>query len=157
VPARRDALKFLVHLVADVHQPLHASNRGDAGGNKFQVQLRTDIAPEPRLRGNFANGVMGTNLHAIWDTYVLASSRIGPAQYVQRLQSRLPLVSEARIGTPLSWAAESCALIDSLQLYPRRHALDHAYLEQMRPVAERRVEMAAVRLAALLDAALSGS
>jgi hypothetical protein len=157
VPARRDALKFLVHLVADVHQPLHASNHDDSGGNGFDIQLRTDIRPESSARGNYANGVMKTNLHAVWDFYVLASARAGPAPYLERLQPRLPAVNAARIGTPLSWAEESCGLIDSLQLYPRRHSLDHAYLKEMRPVAERRIEMAAVRLAALLNAALSGS
>src|SRR5690606_22126940 len=40
--ARRDALKFLVHFVGDVHQPLHAGSREDAGGNGFQVSLRRD-------------------------------------------------------------------------------------------------------------------
>ena len=37
---RREALKFLVHFVGDVHQPLHASSRPDKGGNDFQVSLR---------------------------------------------------------------------------------------------------------------------
>lgn len=155
--SRRDALKFLVHLVADAHQPLHASNHGDSGGNGFGIRLRTDIQPEAHARSNYANGVMDTNLHAVWDFYILASARIEPAQYLARLRPRLPAVKAARLGTPLSWAEESCGLIDSLQLYPQRHSLDHAYLKEMRPVAERRIEMAAVRLAALLNGALSGS
>jgi hypothetical protein len=157
LPARRDALKFLVHLVADAHQPLHASNHDDSGGNQFDIHLRTDIEPESYARSSYANGVMDTNLHSVWDFYVLASARMAPGQYVARLQPRLPAVNAARLGTPMSWAEESCALIDSLQLYPKRHSLDHAYLKEMRPVAERRIEMAAVRLAALLNAALSGS
>ena len=38
-------LKFLVHLVADVHQPLHAGGHDDKGGNRYQVSLRTDLVP----------------------------------------------------------------------------------------------------------------
>ena len=45
VPDRRDALAFLVHLVADAHQPLHAGGRDDKGGNRFQVSLRTTLPP----------------------------------------------------------------------------------------------------------------
>lgn len=154
--ARRDALKFLVHFVGDVHQPLHATNRRDSGGNQFQVSLRTDIEPQFYARGSYANGVMGTNLHAVWDYYILASARLTPRRYLARLQPRLPVVDAGAIGTPLSWARESCELIDALRIYPPKHAMDHAYLTQMRPLAERRIELAAVRLAALLNATLDG-
>lgn len=153
---RRDALKFVVHLVADVHQPLHADYRRDAGGNRFEINLRTDIEPEPYARKSYARGVMNTNLHAIWDYYILASARLTPQQYVVRLQPRLPALKAGQIGTALSWAQESCALIDALKLYPKKHSMDHAYLVQMRPLAERRIETAAVRLAAVLNQALGG-
>src|SRR3546814_10673471 len=46
VEARRDALKFVVRFVGDVHQPLHATNHTDAGGNGYQISLRTDLEPE---------------------------------------------------------------------------------------------------------------
>jgi hypothetical protein len=86
--ARRDALKFLVHLIADAHQPLHTSNRKDSGGNQLQIRLRTDLAPESYARQDYLNGVMATNLHAIWDYYVLASARLPPRQYAARRQPR---------------------------------------------------------------------
>jgi nuclease S1 len=154
--ARRDALKFVVHLVADAHQPLHADYRRDAGGNQFEISLRTDLEPEAYARRNYAHGVMNTNLHAVWDYYVLASARLTPQQYVSRLQQRLPQPRATQIGAPLAWAQESCALIDARQLYPGKHSMDHAYLAQMRPLAERRIEIAAVRLAAVLNQALGG-
>ncbi len=152
--ARAVALKFLVHLIADVHQPLHAGNRPDSGGNRFQVSLRTDLAPEAYARQNYRNGVMGTNLHAIWDYYVLASAQLTARQYAARLQPRLPALKAGQAGTPISWAEESCALIDARKLYPAKHSLDHAYLTEMRPLAERRIETAALRLAAVLNEAL---
>ena len=154
--ARRDALKFLVHLVADAHQPLHADYRRDAGGNQFQISLRTELQPEAYARGNYTNGIMRTNLHAVWDYYVLASAGFTSQQYLARLQPRMPGLKASQIGTPLGWARESCELIDAGQLYPRKHAMDHAYLARMRPLAERRIEFAAIRLAALLNQALDG-
>lgn len=149
--ARRDALKFLVHFVGDAHQPLHAGNREDAGGNRFQVSLRTDIEPEAYAKQNYANGVMGTNLHSVWDYYVLAAARRSPWQYAHKLETRLPPLDHAQIGTPLSWAQESCAIIDTHTLYPEKHVMDHAYLDAMRPLAELRITTAAVRLADLLN------
>ena len=74
--ARRDALKFLVHLVGDVHQPLHAGDRPDSGGNGFQVSLATQLPPEPYVRDKYVRGVMGTNLHSVWDFYLLGESRL---------------------------------------------------------------------------------
>src|SRR5690606_34419179 len=64
---RRDALKFIVHLVGDVHQPLHAGSREDRGGNQYQVSLRR--GGEGR-RGE----PVGTNLHTVWDSHVLSSA-----------------------------------------------------------------------------------
>ena len=76
--ARRDALRFLVHFVGDVHQPLHSSDRNDKGGNDFQISLRTGIEPEAYARDRHAGGVMGTNLHSVWDYYVLAERGLEP-------------------------------------------------------------------------------
>ncbi|MFT4257153.1 MAG: S1/P1 nuclease [Pseudoxanthomonas sp.] len=151
---RRDALKFVVHLVGDLHQPMHAGDRTDSGGNRYQISLRTDIEPEAYARNSYVNGVMGTNLHSVWDYYILASARRTPAQYAHKLQKHVPQLDAAQYGTPLSWAQESCALIGSHSLYPQQHVMDHAYLEQMRPLAEQRVEIAAARLAELLNETL---
>ncbi|MFP3648289.1 S1/P1 nuclease, partial [Paraburkholderia sp. SIMBA_054] len=49
---RRQALKFVVHFVGDIHQPMHAGYAADKGGNDFQLQF---------------NG-KGTNLHSLWDS-----------------------------------------------------------------------------------------
>jgi hypothetical protein len=154
--ARRDALKFLVHLVGDVHQPLHAGNHDDKGGNKYQVSLRTDIAPEAYARNRYTNGVMGTNLHAVWDYYILASANLTEAQYANRLAS-IPWPSPATaVGDPAAWASESCGVVDAHGLYPAMHIMDRSYLDAQRPLAELRIRLAAYRLGRLLDDALGG-
>lgn len=154
--ARRDALKFVVHLMGDLHQPLHAGSREDSGGNRFQVSLRTSIQPESYARASYRDGVMGTNLHAVWDYYVLAAAGLDRGQYFARLKSRMdPQPAHANRATAMSWARESCALVESQQLYPATHAMDHTYLEAKRRFAEGRIATAAARLAAVLNAALA--
>ena len=156
--ARRDALKFLVHFLGDAHQPMHAGNRGDLGGNRFQVSLRTDLEPEAYARKHYVDGVMGTNLHSIWDFYILGTERLGLHEYAARLNA-LPWPPEGTPnGTPpvapVAWAFESCNLLDSRDIYPSQHAMDDAYLDAMRPLAEQRVRQGAWRLAQLLNATI---
>ena len=159
IEARRDALKFIVHFVGDAHQPMHAGSRTDAGGNGFQVSLRTPLEPEAYARSKYVDGVMGTNLHSVWDYYILASNNLSLRQYSDRLDKLpwppYPVPSKYDV-MPLAWAGESCRLIDARGLYPPedRHTMDHAYLDAMRPLAEQRVRQAAWRLAQLLNQSL---
>ena len=152
---RRDALKFLVHLVGDVHQPLHSGNRTDKGGNGYQISLRTDLKPEAYAQKDYVDGVMGTNLHSIWDYYIFGSAGLSFAEYSNRLAARSwPPKPLAKTTDPAAWASESCKLVDAQRLYPKSHKLDSRYLDAQRPLAERQVEVAAKRLADLLNATL---
>ena len=143
----------------DAHQPMHAGSRTDAGGNGFQVSLRTPLEPEVYARSKYVDGVMGTNLHSVWDYYILASNNLSLRQYSDRLDKLPwpPYPAPSRYDVmPLAWAGESCRLIDARGLYPPedRHTMDHAYLDAMRPLAEQRVRQAAWRLAQLLNQSL---
>ena len=157
--ARRDALKFLVHFVGDMHQPMHANNHQDAGGNKYQISLTTTLAPEAYAKKHYVDGVMGTNLHSVWDYYILGEVGVdkpghpglGLQGYADRLDA-LPWPPESgAVSEPMAWAKESCRLVDARSLYPQGHKLDRAYLDANRPLAEQRVRQAAWRLANLLD------
>ncbi|MGH8113290.1 MAG: S1/P1 nuclease, partial [Rhodanobacteraceae bacterium] len=100
-PAQRaQALAFVVHFVGDIHQPLHADYRDDAGGNDFQV----------RWRGR------GTNLHRVWDSLMLGTAHLSAAGYARKLQAeRTPI---AVGGTPAEWAEESCRIDRDGGVYP---------------------------------------
>jgi hypothetical protein len=153
--ARRDALKFLVHLVGDAHQPMHAGDRTDAGGNGYQISLATALEPEAYAKDKYVDGVMGTNLHSVWDYYILGARGLSLSQYTQKLDVLpWPPADEAPLFAPMAWAKESCRLIEARQLYPPTHKLDDAYLAAMRPLAEQRIRQAAWRLASILDADL---
>jgi hypothetical protein len=153
--ARRDALKFLVHFVGDLHQPLHAGHRTDTGGNAFQISLRADVPPDSFATRDPATGAIGTNLHTIWDHYVLADARLSNDRYLLRLAPKSPRPEPKDSGAPLEWARESCALSEKSGFYPSQHVMNEDYLRAQRPLAERRIEEAAARLAALLNDALA--
>ena len=149
---RRDALAFLIHLVADAHQPLHAGGRDDKGGNRFQVSLRTTLPPPPFARSRQADGAIGTNLHAVWDYYLLATAKLPARAYAGRLADLPWPPKSAASQDPARWVAESCRL--AAGVYPATHVMDGDYLDRERPLAELRVRQAAYRLARLLDTTL---
>ena len=154
--ARRDALKFIVHFVGDVHQPMHANNHDDLGGNRFQVSLRTALEPEAYARKHYVDGVMGTNLHSVWDYYILGTEGLSLQQYANRLDALPwpPMPADGPNTGAAAWAGESCRLVDARDIYPSGHKMDDAYLDHFRPLAEQRVRQAAWRLTQVLDEAL---
>jgi hypothetical protein len=135
--ARREALKFVVHFVGDVHQPLHAGYRDDKGGNTFQVQFDGK----------------GSNLHRVWDSGMLRSRGLGWQDYARQLDARgtvsLPPATDAPY---VAWAEESCRL--SRDIYPAGHTIGARYVATELPQAERRLREAGRRLAEVLNRAL---
>ena len=139
---RRDALKYLVHFVGDVHQPLHATSRKDKGGNDHQVSLDGK----------------GSNLHSVWDRALLASRGLDARAYAQALAKSpaLPADPSARSDRPaVEWALESCRIVRDGGLYPPTRRIDPSYLQAHRPQAELRLRQAGARLAAMINHALA--
>lgn len=151
---RREALKFLVHFYGDIHQPLHASAHEDHGANDIKLRLRTDIEPEAYAKANYQDGVMATNLHSIWDYYLIASAHLDLKRYTKTLAEQGPVTLPSASTEAADWAAESCRLVDSASIYPTGEVLDPGYLDQFRPLAELRIRQAAARLAAMLNRVL---
>jgi hypothetical protein len=141
---RLEALKFLVHLVADVHQPLHASNDGDRGGNDLRVVF------------------LGrqTNLHAVWDTGILFAAGIGDerAFAMELMRSIVPAdLTQWRGGSAATWATESSDIARRL-IYGKWERgpgpLQSSYVTTTLPVVRVQLDKAGVRLAAVLNDAL---
>ena len=133
-PAERaQALAFVVHLVGDIHQPLHADYRHDAGGNDYQVRWRGE----------------GSNLHRVWDSAMLDTRHWSAARYAAYLERATTPVDSG--GTPTDWAEQSCRLDRDDGVYPRGHVIDDAYVARELPVAELRLRQAGARLAAVLN------
>jgi nuclease S1 len=141
---RLEALKFVVHFVADVHQPLHAANDDDRGGNDVKV---TFLGRQ-------------TNLHAVWDTGILFAAGIGDerAYALQLARSIKPAdLLQWRVGSAATWATESYDVARRLIYGEWPHgpdALRASYEDLALPVVSVQIEKAGVRLAAVLNAAL---
>lgn len=136
---KAEALKFVIHFVGDMHQPMHVSRAGDKGGNTIQV----------RYDGK------GTNLHALWDSKLLQHGGMDDMQ----LAAQYDKISSGEImqwqKTPvIDWAWESYQL--STQLYadvekPNGNMIDDAYYQKYMPVIQQRISQAGIRLAGLLN------
>jgi hypothetical protein len=141
--ARREALKFVVHFVGDVHQPLHAGYRDDKGGNTYQVQFDGK----------------GSNLHKVWDSSMLYSRGLDWQAYAQQLDSAVPVDVPppiAPLDNPYAqWAEESCRMTAQSGFYPDGHVIDPAYLKAGLLQAEARLRQAGRRLANVLNLALA--
>ncbi|ROU04920.1 S1/P1 nuclease [Lysobacter enzymogenes] len=145
---RLQALKFVVHLVGDVHQPLHAGYARDKGGNDFQLA----IPGQPERPGGY-----GANLHSLWDSRMLSMSKLGDDKYLARLeQIQVPAVSALALPPPAAdWAEDSCKLVLQPGFYPPTHKLAPDYVATWRPLAETQLRLGGEHLAKVLDAALA--
>ncbi|MBN8806749.1 MAG: hypothetical protein J0I47_00705 [Sphingomonas sp.] len=144
------ALVFLIHFVGDLHQPLHAGEKGDKGGNDVKADYG-GYAPQ-RL-----------NLHSIWDGY-LAERAISTGPSLVRAY---PAATRRRIaaGDVTDWSRESWQVAhdvtyatatggDPCGPTPSRARLDQATIERLVPTVRLEVERGGLRLAKLLDASL---
>lgn len=141
---RREALKFLVHFVGDVHQPMHAGWSDDRGGNDFQVNYRDK----------------GTNLHSTWDRLIVNSRGLDPVAYADLLRRQSPLPRDATRQSDrpaVDWALESCRIVRDDSVYPDKRVITDAYLTAHRPQVERRLREAGNRLADMLNYALAAA
>jgi nuclease S1 len=105
-----EALMFVIHLVADLHQPLHSATNNDQGGNCVPVAY---FGIEPQLSPEHpASAVYQPNLHTAWDNHLVHGTvgRRTPAQFVdvleQRFRSQLMTWRQAPIDLE-AWAWES--------------------------------------------------
>lgn len=147
---RVQALVFLIHFVGDLHQPLHAGEHGDEGGNK--VKTNYGIYTAKRL-----------NLHSVWDGYLAERAITTPPTLVRRYSA----AERARIGagTVTDWSRESWQVARDT-VYPSAVGgnvctgapeaahLDEATIARLVPVARQEVLRGGIRLAKLLDEAL---
>jgi hypothetical protein len=72
-PKKGEALRFLIHFVGDLHQPLHATTNNDQGGNCVPVAFFDAL---PQLR-NTATESYTPNLHGVWDVNIFAKMTMG--------------------------------------------------------------------------------
>lgn len=131
-----DALRFLIHFIVDVHQPLHVGRASDRGGNT--INLRIGGAP--------------TNLHRFWDSDAIDLAGLPLDRYAALVAERAAAAFPAARYAPREWAAESLALRAGVYDFGRDPAgLPERYIEFAIATTEDRLALAAARLAATLN------
>jgi hypothetical protein len=147
--SRAEALRFVVHFVGDMHQPLHSSERNhDRGGNLVKITFLSDSQPG--------------NLHSVWDTFLLRQY-LGDGdvvQYADQLNSKITpqQAKDWAGGSVADWAWESHqqAVTHTYAGVPVQDTpvnLDAQYVAANREVVETQLMRAGIRLSVLLNKA----
>jgi len=148
------ALRFVVHLVGDLHQPLHVGKCCDKGGNDVKVTW-------------FGKP---TNLHAVWDSQLVDDEQLSFSELAAKLERH---ISNADViawwdVNPRDWMSESAQIRDTLYPAPgtppikgargkakKVPELSYSYVFKFHPVMEQRLSQGGIRLAAYLNALFS--
>lgn len=134
--AKIESLKFLVHLVGDLHQPLHVGNGEDRGGNDLKVRFFYE----------------NSNLHRVWDSGMINHKLYSYTE----LAAIIDHTSEAQVsswldGSAANWADECMQYRD--QIYatgdPERMGYEYVYMNWS--LVENQLLKAGIRLAGILN------
>ena len=177
---RKDALKFLVHFVGDVHQPLHLGNLKDRGGGTLRFLYKGKVAslhylwdgglidwggepPQVGVAADSNAAVTQTRPPKAWSLFpagVARSRRVGGAsllKYAARLNGRVSEVevSTWSLSTVSDWANESRSLALKEAYNVDKADLSKAYIKRGQEIINLRLTQAGVRLAHLLNTILT--
>lgn len=147
---RAIALKFLVHFVGDLHQPLHALGV-ERGGNGILVS----VFGSPSC--TYPSGdTYPCNLHGVWDTTLVAHRQLAEQQYLAELETLIKQRgwTTGNPGTPEEWAMQSHAGGKAGLVAPKA-SIDEAYYQKHIAVIDERLALAGLRLAALINRSLA--
>lgn len=133
-----EALKFLIHFVGDIHQPLHVSFARDRGGNDVKVTFLGHA----------------TNLHRVWDAGLIDTRDVPWPVYMETLSERITVDQRAAWATtdPSVWATESYQLaVSNAYAIPHGGELGEEYVSRNIGIVETRLSQGGVRLAIVLN------
>jgi hypothetical protein len=148
---RVDALKFVVHFMGDIHQPLHCEDNGDRGGNNIHV--------------HYAGPNGKPNLHAVWDSSIIedAMGERSPTEYAAALDDS---ITQAQIdqwlaqSDPADWATESHKIAQTVYgefTIPSHGTLQlpNEYGAAHKGIVDLQLQRAGIRLAKVLNDAFA--
>lgn len=138
---RTEALKFIIHFIGDLHQPLHCADDQDRGGNEVIVKFLGKLS----------------KLHAVWDSGIINASSLTEEQIVAELLGGLEHSSKSEIsrmqeGSPQAWALESHRLAQTNAYhFPASNGLDETYYGKNIKAVKNQLMRAGLRLARTLN------
>lgn len=132
-------LRMLIHLVGDIHCPMHAGHLSDRGGNGVMVK--------------FFN--KDTKLHSLWDTALVeAAHKWSYTEWEQQLNRYCAAERKAELskGTATDWLNESHAIATEIyKATPEKSKVSYDYIAYYAPVIEKRLLSGGLRLARILN------
>lgn len=136
IAVKQRALRFIVHIIGDLHQPLHVGNGTDRGGNDHKVEFYWE----------------SSNLHRVWDTGLITQEDLSYSEMTEWLSAEITAQDLHRWGTtdPLVWMQESQDI--RMNIYPEKDAkLSYNYRFEHIDTLKSRLKMAGVRIALYLN------
>lgn len=135
---RKLALRFIVHIIGDLHQPLHAGNGTDRGGNDFKMTFFWEE----------------TNLHRVWDTGIIKQEELSYTEMSDWLSLNISKqdVKDWSVTDPVVWVTESAAIRDTI--YPDadgERVESWGYVFDNRDIVRERLSQAGIRISAYLN------
>lgn len=146
--ARAEALRYIVHFIGDLHQPLHCANNNDASGSKFPVSF---FGVPTNLLKVWDEDIIDT----IWDEYAVKLGKVDFAAYDDQLSSMMDGKAQNGAGytkgTITDWALDSHRL--ARNAYPAKGDTNLAedYYNTNKPIVNEQLFKAGVRLAKVLN------
>lgn len=129
-------LKILIHLIGDLHQPLHVGGKDDTGGNAVRLQW-------------FGQS---SNLHRVWDSDMIDSKQLSYHELAIFVGEPTKEEQKAwQAGTVKDWAYGMMPLRPQVYNIPEDKKLSYRYLYQNFDTVEKCILQAGVRLAGLLN------
>lgn len=133
------ALKMVVHLLGDIHQPMHLGHASDLGGNRWEVRY----FKSPK------------NLHSVWDSSLVESAHKWSYTEWQREIDRADDADKAAIlavKTPDGWAKETYGICREVYgSTPQDTNIEYTYIAEWTPVIEKQLLKGGLRLAQVLN------
>ena len=132
------ALRMVIHLIGDLHQPMHMGHFSDLGGNKWIVKFFN--------RDN--------NLHSVWDSSILESAhKWSYTEWQNQIDRITPeLENELVTGTITDWAKETHELATSVyNSTPQSYNISYDYVAEWAPTIEIQLLKGGLRLANILN------
>lgn len=130
------ALKLLVHLVGDIHQPLHVGTGKDKGGNAVRVEYFWE----------------SSNLHRVWDSGIIDSQELSYTEYVEWIDhAPQEKMDQWQQDPVLEWAYESMAYRQQVYELPESKKINYEYDYKNLDLVNLRLLQAGIRLAGLLN------
>jgi hypothetical protein len=129
-------LKLLVHLIGDIHQPLHVGNGTDRGGN------------DVKLKYFWKN----SNLHRVWDSGIIDGQQLSYTEWVLRINhTTKEQIEKWQAASVNDWAMESVAMRSSVYNIDEDKNINYRYDYDHIDQVEQRLLQAGVRLAGVLN------